>query len=822
MIAPEERGDDRNARSPSSRTAAETLTALHSSRETGLASAEARARLERHGPNDVPEKRVHPLAVFARKFWGLSAWLLELIAALSFYLRKYADLWVVLALLVLNAVISFLQEQRASTAVTALRSRLQVMSRALRDASWQVLPARELVPGDVVRVRTGDFVPADVQVLDGELRVDQSALTGESQELARAPDDALFAGSIVRHGEATAVVVSTGVSTYYGRTTQLVSSARPKLHVEAVVSRVVKWMFAIVGVQVALALIAAPMEGLPLVEILPLALVVLMGAIPVALPVMMTVSMAVGSMELSRRGVLITRLGAAEDAANMDVVCADKTGTLTMNRLALVGVRPQPGFAEGDVIRDGALATHEADQDPIDLAFLAAARERHLLDAAGAVRSFVPFSPRTRRTEAVIELPGGTVRVMKGALRTLAEAAGLDAGALAALEARADENARDGLRTLGVARADRDGPLRFVGVALLADPLRPDSRSLLDELRGLGVAVKMLTGDALPVASAIARQLDLGEVIRAPELHGAAQQPARLAVDRIRAVGGVAEVFPEDKFRIVEDLQAAGHVVGMTGDGVNDAPALRQAEVGIAVCTATDVAKGAASVVLVREGLGCIVDLVETGRAIYQRVLTWIINKVTSTLLKTGLVVVPFLVTGRFVISAFAMMLLLLMTDFVKIALATDRVRPSPDPETWNIGPLIRLAVVLGLLTLVEALGLLALGWRWFGPGDEGRLTTFAFLTLLFFSDFSLISIRERRGFWSSRPSRVLALALATDFCVGVAIGTYGLGEMAPLPPARTALVVAYAAVCSLAVNDLVKRVLVPHRHRLAHGRAAA
>jgi magnesium-transporting ATPase (P-type) len=402
---------------------------------------------------------------------------------------------------------------------------------------------------------------------------------------------------------------------------------------------------------------------------------------------------------------------------------------------------------------------------------------------------------------------------MKGALRTVGEVTGLEAATLTELEERAAHNAQSGLRTLAVARSEGDGPLRFVGVALLADPLRPDSRRLLDELRSLGVTVKMLTGDALPVASAVAKQLDLGEVIRAPELRASGVPADRRTAEKINAVGGIAEVFPEDKFLVVKELQAAGHVVGMTGDGVNDAPALRQAEVGIAVSGATDVAKGAASVVLTREGLACIVDLVTSGRAIYQRVLTWVINKVSRTILKTGFVVIPFLVTGKFVISALAMVLLIFMTDFVKIALATDRVRPSRTPETWNIGSQVRLAVIMGLLMLVESLGLLAVGWRWFALGaGGGRLPTFAFLTLLFFALFSLVSIRERRVFWSSRPSTILALALVGSGCAGALIGTLGLGEMAPLPPAQTAFIVGYALVCSLAINDAVKLVLIPRQ----------
>ena len=814
MIASEKPTDSGGDRAGAGKTAVETVSALGSNLQAGLTGAEARARLQRIGPNEVSEKRAYPLARFARKFWGLSAGMLDLIAFLSFILRKYTDLGIVLALLVVNAVISFLLEQRASAAVAALRRRLQVMSRVLRDGSWQALAARELVPGDVVRARTGDFIPADVRLLDGELHVDQSALTGESQELEKTTNDILYSGSVVRQGEATAVVVATGVRTYFGRTTQLVASARPKLHVEEVIGRVVKWLFVIVGVQLAVALVGAAIEGVSLVEILPLALVVLMGAIPVALPVMFTVSMAVGARELARLGVLITRLSAAEDAANMDVVCADKTGTLTMNRLGLIGAVPQPGFTNDDVIRNGALASQEADQDPIDLAFVRAARERRLLEEVATTRSFVPFSPKTRRTEAVIELGGRTCRVMKGALRTVADATGVEASAIEALEVRASEAGRTGFRTLAVARADGDGPLRFVGVALLADPLRSDSRRLLGELRSLGVTVKMLTGDALPIASEVARQLGLGEIVRAPELRAPGGPAQGRTARRISAVGGIAEVFPEDKFLVVKNLQAAGHVVGMTGDGVNDAPALRQAEVGIAVSGATDVAKGAASVVLTREGLACIVDLVKNGRAVYQRVLTWVINKVSRTILKTGFVVIPFLVTGRFVISALAMVLVIFMTDFVKIALATDRVRPSQTPETWNIGPLVRLAVIIGLLMLVESLGLLAIGWYWFdlGAGD-GRLPTFAFLTLLFFALFSLVSIRERRVFWSSRPSAVLALALVADGCIGVLIGTCGLGELSPLALGQTAFVIGYALVCSLGINDPVKLILIS-RHR--------
>ncbi len=787
--------------------AADALASLGSSPETGLSNAIAESRLRRDGPNDVPEQKSHPVLRFLRKFWGLSAWMVELIAALSFILHKNTDFVIALALLLVNAALSFLQEQRASAAVNALRKRLQVSGRVLRDRAWKLISAHDLVCGDVIRLRSGDFVPADAQMIAGELQIDQSALTGESQEISRSADELLYSGSIVRHGEATAVVVATGVRTYYGRTTQLVQSAHPKLHIEEVITRVVRWLFVIVGVQVALAVAVALPEGIPIVDILPLSLVLLMSAVPVALPVMFTVSMALGSIELGRRGVLVTRLSAAEDAANMDVLCADKTGTLTLNRLSYAGALPQSGFTEEDVLRDGAAASNEANQDAIDMAFLRKVREGHGLGRIGNIVSFTPFSAKTRRTEAIIERDSVRLTVMKGALHTIAAAARLDEPAIAALEARANEQAKEGFRVIAVARAEGNQSLKFVGLALLADAPRPDSRRLIDELKALGVSVKMLTGDALAVAREIGTTLGLGEIIHAPELRTVdAANAQRIA----QAAAGFAEVYPEDKFLVVKSLQGAGHVVGMTGDGVNDAPALGQAEVGIAVCDATDVAKAAASVVLTTQGLSGIVDLVKNGRAIYQRVLTWIINKVSRTILKSGFVVIAFLVTGKFVISALGMVLLVFMTDFVKIALSTDRVRPSQQPESWKIGGLVRTAVFLGLLMLAEALGLLALGWSPFDLAHHaGQLQTFTFETLLFFALFSIVSIRERRFFWASRPSLILMLALTADAGIGVLIGLLGLGEMKPLAPAEIGIVVAYAFVASLLLNDIVKMALI-------------
>ena len=780
---------------------------------SGLSSSDAAERLAKFGTNSVAEVKSSLVLAFARKFWGLSAWMIELIAIVSLILHKWPDVWIALALLIINAVLSFLQERHASAAVEALRSKLQTTARVLRDGAWQSMPAIDLVPGDIVRVRGGDFVPADAKIIDGCVEADQSALTGESRQITKSRKDPLYSGSVVTEGEATAVITATGSNTYFGRTTRLVQIARPKLHVEEVISRVVRWLFLIVGLLVATAIIASLVEGFRILEILPLSLVLLMSAVPVALPVMFTVSMALGSMELARRGVLVTRLSAAEDAANMDVLCADKTGTLTVNRLSFVEGLPQPGFTAADVLRIGALASHEADQDPIDLAFLEAA-DTDKRGNAGKLISFIPFSPKTRRTEAIFDRGGKKSHFIKGALTTVASAAGLNEAAIRAIEASADNRVRQGGRIIAVARSDGAQPLQLVGLAVLRDSLRPDSLQLMEELRKLGLTIKMLTGDALPVAQAIGSGLGLGRIIRVPEFRSGATGPQTAQL--VDQSDGFAEVLPEDKFLVVKSLQGAKHVVGMTGDGVNDAPALRQAEIGIAVMGATDVAKAASSVVLTTEGLSGIVDLVKGGRAIYQRVLTWIVNKVSRTILKSGFVVVAFLVTGKFVISAVGMMLIVFITDFAKIALSTDFVRPSNEPDTWNIGPLITLAAILGTMMLGEALGLLAIGWHQFDLGAHpGQLATFTFQTLLFFALFSILSIRERRAFWSSLPSTTFGVALFAEGLIGLAVGHFGVSDLRPLPYIATLLVVTCSIVSCLGLNEVAKLVYL----RLASAR---
>lgn len=786
----------------------DTLAALKVNPDTGLAVAEVEVRRKMSGYNEVAIKKGHPVFIFLKKFWGVSAWMLELIMVLSAVLGKYSDLAVVGALLVVNAVLSFMQEQRAAGVVEKLRKRLQVNARVRRDSNWQFIPARDLVPGDIVRVRPGDIVPADVKLLTGALTVDQSVLTGESKDADKKMGEALASGSVVRRGEGNGVVILTGAKTYFGRTTQLVQGASPKLHIEAVVTKIVRWLFVIVSALLCLVVVLSLIRGAPLVEMIPLMLVLLMSAVPVALPVMFTVSMAFGAKELAQRGVLVTRLSAAEDAATMDVLCVDKTGTITKNQLAVTEVIPLEHASEPDVLFAGALASQEADLDPIDRAFLTAAKDRHVFDNFPKFKpiSFSPFDAKTRRTEAVVEQNGRRFRVMKGAVRTIAEACGFQPLAIDALEARVGASTVKGYRTLAVARGPETGAPTLLGLVLLYDPPRPDAKQLIATLHNLGVSVKMLTGDALTVAREIGQGVGLPNIHRVADLKAASTQTINQTVDLFGGSDGFAEVFPEDKYTVVQHLQAVGHITGMTGDGVNDAPALRQAEVGIAVNTASDVAKGAASVVLTAAGLTNIVALVEQGRTIYQRILTWIINKISRTVLKATFVAIAFVVTGKFVVSAFAMLLLVFMTDFAKISLATDNVRPSKKPETWNIGGFITVSVVLGVAMVAETLLLLWFGWSHFGLAtDNQALYTFSFLMLLYFAVFSVVSARERHWFWTTMPSETFLSAIAADAVIGTILTRVGLPGLPPLPWLQTLAIFAYALVSCLIVNDALK-----------------
>jgi H+-transporting ATPase len=776
--------------------------------KNGLSASEVEKRVKEYGYNEVPEKKANPYLSFGKKFWGLTAWMLEAVIVLSVILNNMLDMYVIVALLLLNAVLGFFQEQRASKAVGALKQQLRVNARTLRDGKWQLIPARELVPGDIVRIRAGDFVPADLKLLDGQIEVDQSALTGESLTVSKAKSDMLFSGSIVKSGESNSLVVLTGNKTYFGKTTELVQVARPRLHTEDVISTVVKWLLIIVGVALAVAFVVAVFLGMNLFDVISLALVLLASSIPVALPAMFTISMAIGSMELVKRGVLVTRLSASEDAATMDTLCSDKTGTITMNKLSVAGVIPMNGTDENTVLMYGALASQEANHDAIDLAFLGAASDRKISFDNFTQKSFTPFDPKTRRTEALIEKDGKTFKVVKGAVNIIADLVGADVNAL---NKQTNEYASKGYRTLAVAMGEDDKSLKIVGLVALYDMPRPDAKQLIGELKSLGISVKMLTGDALPIAKETARQVGLSDAITSStEFEKTVETEPDKASEIAEKSDGFAEIYPQDKYSIVKSLQRKGHIVGMTGDGVNDAPSLKQAEVGIAVNSATDAAKGAASVVLTGEGLGNIVDLVKVGRMIYQRILTWIFNKVVKTFQIVVFVVVAFLLTGRFIVSAFDVVLLLFVIDFVTLSISTDNARWSKSPDTWNITGLVKSSIVLGILVVLESLAILYIGLGPLGISkDYELLKTFSFSILFYFGMMTVFVVRERGHFWNSFPSKSLFYITLIDMIVVALLVTFGFPGLKPIPITDTLIVIGMAAFFSFVVNDFAKYLLL-------------
>jgi H+-transporting ATPase len=777
--------------------------------ERGLSSEEAQKKLGEYGYNEVPERRESPTIRFLKKFWGITPWMLEITVALTWLLGKYLETYVITALLLFNGILGFLQEEKANSAVALLKQRLKVNARVKRDGKWIRVPARELVPGDIARLRPGDFVPADVKIAEATVEVDQSSLTGESLAVEKKIGDLLLSGSIVARGETTAIVVSTGAKTYYGRTVELVQLAKPKLHMEEAISKVVRWLLLMVGVLLTIGLILAILRGMILVEILPLAVILLVSAIPVALPTMFTVSMALGSLELAKKGVLVTRLDASEDAATMDTLCVDKTGTITMNQLSITDTKVTDGYKKEDVILYGALASQEANQDPIDLAFISTAKDMQIPLGNYKQRKYVPFDPSTRRTEAIIETETHTFQVFKGAVNVLMTFSKTSQEEQTRIEKEVETLSAKGYRIIAVAKGTTEHDVKLVGIAALSDKPRPDSSKLISKLRDLGVSVKMLTGDALPIAREMASQVGLGDKITTIwNLRERVKEGKQLK--QVEASDGFAEIYPEDKYIIVKSLQSTGHIIGMTGDGVNDAPALRQAEVGIAVSNATDVAKQSSSAVLTTSGLVGIVDLVIAGRMIHQRIDTWIINKIIRTFKRLAFIVIAFMLVGQYVVSTLHMTLLLFLSDYVTLSLATDKVSYSRKPDSWDVTGLVRVGVMLGGLLVIESLLLLYVGLLRFGLGESiEQLRTFVFDFLVFSGYFTVVAVRERKHFWKSRPSKPLALAMIVNSIIVSLASIMGAPGLASITLLEVLTVLIYSFGTCLLLNDFVKVLMV-------------
>jgi len=779
------------------------------SAEEGLDSQEVQARRAEYGYNEIPVKHHNAVARLVKPFASPLSNMLEVVALVSWLIGSIPEAVILLALLVFNAALVLVREGGARKEMLSLRQRLRIQSRVRRDGVWTSVLSRELVPGDLVRVRAGDIVAADARIIDGSLEVDQSALTGESVAAPKSTGDLVYSGSVASRGEATADVVATGATTHFGRTVELVNLAKPKLHMEQTVKKVTINLARISMVAIAISSIYAYARGVPIGVFLPIVVVLLIAALPVAMPTMFTLNMALGASTLAKEGVLVTRLGASEDAAAMDVLCVDKTGTLTQNKLFVEKEFPAKGYTTDDVIRLGALASNESNQDPIDLAFLAA-RSGAGIDLDGYRQlEFMPFDPKTRMTGATIQGPSGTFLVRKGSSQAIRSILGQNDGEADALDKESEALAAEGLRAVAVAYGHATTGFQLVGIAGVADGIREDSKGFVAALNELGVSTKMLTGDALPIARNVARQMGMaGEIIKAPSSQEPSQ--AKIPESLIENAAGLAEIYPEDKYSVVRSLQDAGHVVGMTGDGVNDSAALKQAEVGIAVKGATDVAKDSASAVLVADGLGGTLSLVKTARTTYERLQSWVINMITKKTFIITYVVATLLLAGYFVVSVFGMVLVLLLGDFATMSTSSDNVRYSSKPSSFDIPWLFKLGASLGIATALEGLVLTIPAITYLGlAGSVGKIYTFGFAYLVLAGIFNLLIVRERHHFWESRPSNLLLATAVAEVLVVTAISLLGFLELAPIGVLPLAVVLAFSVVASFTVNDWLKVTLL-------------
>ncbi len=768
-----------------------TASVQSSTRSTsGLSSGDAAALLAKWGRNAIPEDRVSLAARLMRSLWQPVPWMLETTIVLEIALGEHLEAAIIAMLLIFNSVLGLVQEARSGKALELLKQRLAPTANVRRDGAWKALPAANIVPGDIVNLALGGIVPADATILEGDVLLDQSMLTGESAAVEASPGSLAYAGALVRRGAAVARVTATGKSTYFGRTAELVSIAHSESSEQKAVLAVVRNITVVNGGILAVMTGYSHVIGLPTESVIKLVLTAILASIPVALPATFTLAAAMAAQVLARRGVLLTHLAAVHEAASVDTLCSDKTGTLTRNELAVADVVPAPGRDRAHVLQLAALASSESGGDPVDTAIHAAAPKATVADEEFQRLSFTPFDPGSKQASAVVQMAGGgRLEVIKGAYEAVARRAAVAAG----MGASAEVLQSKGQRVLAVA-AGEGKALQIVGLIGLGDPPREDAGALISELGDLGVRTVMVTGDAPRTARAVARAVGLdGPLITGEDVRDS------LGPDEIAVVAGV---LPEHKYRLVQAFQRQGHVVGMCGDGANDAPALRQAQFGVAVSTATDIAKSAASVVLTEPGLGGIVTAIREGRRVHRRVLSYALNAITKKIELVPLLAVGLLLTGQPVLTPILMIVLLVAGDFLTMALTTDEARASPRPARWNVTRITATALVLGLVKLAFTFGVILAGWKAFGLGVD-KLQTLVFLTLVLGSQAVVYVVRERGPMWTSMPSRWLLAATAADVGLAVFITTTGL--ISPALPVGTVAAVSLTAIGLALALDRIK-----------------
>jgi H+-transporting ATPase len=760
----------------------------------GLTSEQAEQGVRQYGLNTLPEEKHNPCVAFLRKFWSPVPWMLEVIIVLEIMLGKSSEAGVIGALILFNAALSSIQEGKAKNAVRLLRKRLEVQARVLRDGVWDLLPAQNLVPKDIIRIRMGDIVPADAKLLQGKVQIDQSAITGESLPVEPQVQQMVYAGSIVRHGEAYAEIISTGKNTFYGKTAEIMRSTKTPSHLERTILSIIQSLVTFDLVLIIGVFIYSFWQGISLDDLLPFSLLLLVASVPVALPATYALSTALGSMELAKAGVLVTRLSAIEEAAAMTMLCVDKTGTITQNSLTVSACHSYAPFTNDDLLCLAAAACEEASQDPIDLAILHAARTVNSPFSIAYRVHFFPFDSAKKYSEASVQYKGELLQVYKGAPAELVKmvADHLD------LTADVEGLSSDGSRVLGVVVGDLVH-LRFAGLIALQDPPRLTSKESIQTIQDLGVQVKMVTGDGLATARSIGSKVGIGPKAIQWEREGI--QPEERAVQS----DVIAGVFPEDKFQIIQMLQRESYICGMTGDGVNDAPALKKAEVGIAVSNATDVAKAAASLVLINPGLVDVVEAIKTSRRIYQRMLTYTLNKIIKTLEISVLLGLGLVLANDFIISQLLIVLLLFTNDFVTMSISTDKVGFSRDPDKWDIKRLTFVGGIFAALILGMSIFALYAGFSLFHLSIL-EIRTLVFLILVFTGQATVYLVRERNHFWHSLPSSLMLVASILDILLVSVMAVFGV-LMAPISLSLVLGLLALVAIYFLLLDFLKMRI---------------
>jgi len=772
----------------------------------GLARAEAEARLRKYGFNALPEEKTNPVLKLLSYFWGPIPWMIEVAAILSAVVRHWEDLGIILTLLLMNAGVAFWEEYQAGNAIAALKAKLALHARVKRDGAWTSVPAQELVPGDLIRVSIGEIIPADSRILtEDPIQVDQSALTGESLPVDRKAGDAIYSGSILRMGEADGLVYATGRSTYFGKTAHLVETAHTVSHFQRAVLKIGDFLIVMALILVILILSVALFRGDRMLTSLQFALILTVAAVPVAMPAVLSVTMAVGARKLAEKQAIVTHLAAMEELAGIDVLCSDKTGTLTQNKLTLDDAFCANGVKAAEVILAAALASRDESQDAIDLAVLSGVEDRHELEKYEIVH-FQPFDPVHKRTEATVRGPESTeFRVTKGAVQVILELAADTGQVRGVVEEAVNGFAARGFRSLGVAKSEKDGPWRFLGVLPLFDPPREDSRATIATASQMGVKVKMVTGDQIAIAREMARKLGLGQnIVDASVLADTKHHEAGQLAKTIENADGFAQVFPEHKFHIVEVLQKEKHIVGMTGDGVNDAPALKQADAGIAVSGATDAARAAADVALLNPGLSVIVDAIKESREMFQRMNSYAIYRITETIRLLLFMTLSILVFNFYPVTAAMIVLLALLNDGPILAIAFDRVHYQNRPEAWDMPVVLGVSTILGLAGVVASFGLFYIAERMFHLNRE-VIQAFIFLKLAVAGHLTIFLTRTRGPFWSIRPAPILFWTAVGTKALATFAAVYGV-FMAPIGWGWAVLIWGYALAWFL-VNDRVKLV---------------